>query len=316
MVEFNDDASPEIEALMGKGKWQLDRIPEEEVAQVFADAGIKIHFGGHMHINDTGIRKTAKGNTIVNVQTPSLAAYIPAYKLLTIKNNNELEIETIVINDVLRYNELFDLYKEEYKYLVSKNTKDIWNDAILQTKSYHGFTDFHLKELVRLRFLPDDWPLEFRTFLSDISGYDLLMLCNMKSNTPFNDLIDDKKKFRKEWETSKVEVNRQLKEHHLKINDLSKWKGIDMITDFYRIRSADRLAINDIGTERIKQYELLIQSFTDSYNTVITDANRIKLGLFFTIFNKFLNGAPAGHFEVNLKSGEVKNLDIKKGHQR
>ena len=134
MVEFNDDASPEIEKLMGKGKWQLDRVPKEEVAQTFANAGLKIHFGGHMHINDTGVRKTNNGNTLVNIQTPSLAAYIPAYKLLTIKENEVIEIETIAINEVPRFNELFDLYKMEYDFLKSQHTADIWNTAILETK--------------------------------------------------------------------------------------------------------------------------------------------------------------------------------------
>ena len=224
MVEFNDDASEEIESLMGKSKWQLDRVPVEEVAQTFADAGIKIHFGGHMHINDTGIRTTPNGNTIVNIQTPSLAAYIPAYKLLTIKNN-QAEIETITIDEVKRFDELFALYRIEHKYLEDKNSETIWDDAILHTKSYHEFTDYHLKELVRLRFLADDWPTDFKHFFMNLSGYDLLVLAN-------NDTAQTKK---------------QLQNHNLKPADFKNWKGLDMVIDFYRLRSADRLAITDIG---------------------------------------------------------------------
>lgn len=112
MIDFNDDASAEIKALLGPNKWQLNRVPVEEVAQLFADAGLKIHFGGHMHINDTGVRTTAKGNTLVNIQTPSLAAYIPAYKLLTFKKDNIVDIQTITIDEVPRFDELFDLYKK------------------------------------------------------------------------------------------------------------------------------------------------------------------------------------------------------------
>ncbi|HEU0126858.1 MAG TPA: metallophosphoesterase, partial [Flavobacterium sp.] len=94
MVEFNDDASPELKALFGANKMQLQRVPNEEVAQQFADAGIQIHFGGHMHINDTGVRTTTKANTLFNIQTPSLSAYMPAYKILTIHSPSELEVET------------------------------------------------------------------------------------------------------------------------------------------------------------------------------------------------------------------------------
>ncbi len=287
MVEFNDDASPEIEALMGKSKWQLDRIPVEEVAQTFADAGVTIHFGGHMHINDTGIRKTKNSNTIVNVQTPSLAAYIPAYKLLTI-TNSIAEIETISIDKVQRFDELFGLYRMEHDYLESIQSKDIWNDAILKTKSYREFTDYHLKELVRLRFLPDDWPDDFKNMFLDSSGYDVLLLAN---------------------NSNPEKVRTELKKHKLSSADFKKWKGIDMITAFYRLRSADRLAITDIGNKRLSQYQLVSDCFFANFDDKNPDSDIKSLGLFLTIFNKFLNGAPAGHFSVDLKSGEVKDLD-------
>ena len=134
MVDFNDDASSHIASLMGPKQMQLERVPVEDVAQIFADAGLKVHFGGHMHINDTGIRTTKRDNTLVNIQVPSLAAYIPAYKLLTIKGNNIMEIETIVIDSVPRFNEFFDLYKEEHAYLESIGTHGIWNKDILDLK--------------------------------------------------------------------------------------------------------------------------------------------------------------------------------------
>lgn len=72
MVEFNDNASEEMKAFFGENKMQLHRVPKEDVAEVFADAGIQIHFGGHMHINDTGVRTSKNGNTLFNIQTPSL----------------------------------------------------------------------------------------------------------------------------------------------------------------------------------------------------------------------------------------------------
>lgn len=310
MVDFNDDASNEIEAFMGRGKWQLERVPEEEVAKTFADAGIKIHFGGHMHINDTGIRTYKSGKTLLNIQTPSLAAYIPAYKLLTIKNKTELEIETIVVDTVERYNELFELYQMEHDYLKTKNDKNIWDETILKSKSYHEFTDYHLTELVRLRFLPDDWPANFKNFLCDISGDDLLVLANIESNEPFEKLLSNKTKYKKEWTKALYKTKKQLSKNHIGINDLKTWKGIDMITDFYRIRSADRLAIKDIGTNRINQYLLIYNAFYENKrNTSVRGETYKNTGLFLSILYKFLNGAPAVHFKVNLKTGIIENLD-------
>jgi len=309
MIDFNDDASAEIKELLGPNKWQLNRVPVEEVAQVFADAGLKIHFGGHMHINDTGVRTTAKGNTLVNIQTPSLAAYIPAYKLLTIKKDNLVDIQTITIDEVPRYNELFDLYKMEYQFLASQNTKDIWNIDILKTKNYHDFTDFHLKELVRLRFLKDDWPESFKNFILNISAKDLLVLANMQSAKDFDVILKNKENFKKEWSEAESKTDKLLSENNLKRQDFN-WTGYDMLVDFYRFRSADELALVDVGTMRAKQYKVLSQLFFGNHKE---DASKEKpllnqMRLFLIIFNKFMHEVPADHFTVDLKSGEIKSL--------
>lgn len=310
MIDFNDDASAEIKELLGPNKWQLNRVPVEEVAQVFADAGLKIHFGGHMHINDTGTRTTAKGNTLVNIQTPSLAAYIPAYKLLTIKKDNLVDIQTITIDEVPGYDELFDLYKMEYQFLESQNTKDIWNVDILKTKNYHDFTDFHLKELVRLRFLKDDWPESFKSFILNISAQDLLVLANIQSDKDFDAILKNKENFKKEWTEAESKTDKLLSENNLKKQDFN-WTGYDLLVDFYRFRSADELALVDVGTARAKQYKVLSQLFFENHKE---DASREKplqnqMRLFLIIFNKFMHEVPADHFSVDLKSGEIKSLN-------
>ncbi|CAA9197045.1 hypothetical protein FLA105534_01444 [Flavobacterium bizetiae] len=310
MIDFNDDASAEIKELLGPNKWQLNRVPVEEVAQVFADAGLKIHFGGHMHINDTGTRTTAKGNTLVNIQTPSLAAYIPAYKLLTIKKDNLVDIQTITIDEVPRYDELFDLYKMEYQFLESQNTKDIWNIDILKTKNYHDFTDFHLKELVRLRFLKDDWPESFKSFILNISAQDLLVLANIQSDKDFDAILKNKENFKKEWTEAESKTDKLLSQNNLKRQDFN-WTGYDLLVDFYRFRSADELALVDVGTARAKQYKVLSQLFFKNHKE---DAPKEKplqnqMRLFLIIFNKFMHEVPADHFSVDLKSGEIKSLN-------
>lgn len=309
MIDFNDDASAEIKELLGPNKWQLNRVPVEEVAQTFADAGLKIHFGGHMHINDTGIRTTAKGNTLVNIQTPSLAAYIPAYKLLTIQKDNLVDIQTIAIDKVKGYNELFDLYKMEYQFLESQHTKDIWNKAILETKNYHDFTDFHLKELVRLRFLSDDWPSAFKDFFLHISASELLVLANIQSDKDFDFILKNKESAAKEWAEAEQKTNKILAENNIKKQDLN-WTGYDFLVDFYRFRSADELALTDVGEKRAKQYKVLSQMFFENHKDDNSKEKPLQnqLRLFLIIFNKFMHEVPADHFSVNLKTGKIKSL--------
>ena len=280
MVEFNDNASPELKQLFGADKMQLQRVPNEEVAQQFADAGIQIHFGGHMHINDTGVRRSAKGNTLFNIQTPSLAAYMPAYKILTIHSNTELEVETVVIGKVPNFNSLFPFYEEEYAHLQNNKSEHIWNKEILKAKDYAAFTNWHLKELVRLRFLPEDFPADFLKSIVNLSGKDLLEINKNAS-----------------------EMDKDLKSNSLTISDFESWTGFDMIFDFYRLKSADELAFSEIGNKRLKQYELVCKQLKKS--------NDPKLILWAEIVLKTMNGDPSDHFKIDLKNNKIDNLSVK-----
>lgn len=307
MIDFNDDASDKLESFFEGKKWQLKRIPDETVAQIFSDAGLTIHVAGHMHINDTGIRTFKNGKSLVNIQTPSIAAYIPGYKILTIKGNNKIEVTTITIDSVPKFNELFPLYEKEYSYL-KQNKRPLWNHDILKSKSYHDFTMFHLKELVRLRFLKD-WVPYFKDFMLNITGEDLLMLPYLNSKTDFKTLIQNKKEYKKDWNLAKSKAMLALKKTDLSINNFKHWNGLDIIFDFYRIRNADVLAITDIGEKQIATYKWLFKTFKNQQIKNSNDLNRKKLSQFYTIFYRFLNGAPANHFMIDYKTGAIKNLD-------
>jgi 3',5'-cyclic AMP phosphodiesterase CpdA len=315
MMEYNDDASDHINNLMGDGKSQSYRIPGEEVARIFADAGVKVHFGGHLHINDTGIRKTKSGNTLVNVQVPSLAAYIPAYKLLTLKNDHVLEIETIVIDSVPRFKELFDLYKMEHAYLTDNRVKGIWNDDILSAKDYHSYTTWHLKELVRLRFLPGDWPKEFKDFLLDRTGKELLILSHLDSNIAFDEIAGETgdlsiTKYAESWQAAIRKAEAEMNKSGGSLDSFGDWTGFDLIFDFYRLRSADKLAINDIGTGRTQEYHFLIESFLKNQGKKDygNDSLKERFNELSLIMQHFLNGAPADHFRVDLQNGKVESI--------
>ncbi|MBN3036272.1 MAG: metallophosphoesterase [Bacteroidales bacterium] len=290
MVDFHDDATGEIDELLKGSKMQNNRIPGETVTELFADAGIRVHFGGHIHINDTGIRTTRQGNTIVNVQIPSLAAYIPAYKLLTIKEDQHLEIETILLDSVPRFTELFELYAMEHAFLEKQGRKDAWKEDILRADNYRAYTALHLKELTRLRFIPGEWPRDFINTIMDLHGMQILELA-----LSFND------------STAQSSTHAFLQEHGIQSEAFREWNGMDLVYDLYRLRSADRLALEDIGTARLHQYNLIMNLFLNGQpagNTTETDLLG-SFKKFASIFVKFLNGAPANHFIIDTRSGEV-----------
>lgn len=278
MVDFNDNASEEMKAVFGGDNLQLHRVPQNEVAETFANAGIQIHFGGHMHINDTGVFKSKEGNTLFNIQTPSLAAYAPGYKVLSIKNSTAFEVETIVINKAKDFNSLFSLYKKEHRFLQSTEPNKIWDIDILKTEDYRAFTKFHLKELVRLRFIPNDWPQTFTDSLLSLSGKDLLMKGVLKQS----------------------ELETILVENKTTLADFETWNGFDMVNDFYKLRSADELAFQDIGERRLKQYSVVCNQLQKSTNKTFQ--------LWGSIFEKSKNGMPSNHFEIDLKSSSIKRL--------
>ena len=276
MLDYNDGASEDIKNLLSENKWQLDRVPNDQVAQVFSDAGLKLHFAGHMHINDTGIKKFENGKTLVNIQVPSLAAYLPGYKILTVNSPADFEVETVPINDVPHFDELFPLYQKEFDALKNQNTKDIWNIDILKTKNYHDFTLFHLKELVRLRFVPSDWPKDFIKKASKLSGEDLLNLSIDSANS------------------NKINAAK-----------FKTWNLENALLNLYQLQSADELAKKDIPESRLLQFKILHENF-EKLNTEDEFLNQLKT--FFRVLSKLSSGDPTDHFEIDFKKGMILKL--------
>lgn len=276
ILDFNDNAIEEIKKLLGKDKWQMDRVPQDEVAELLVKAGLKLHFAGHMHINDTGIKKFDDGKILVNIQVPSLAAYIPGYKILTVNSEDKFEVETVSIKNVPRFNELFPLYEKEFDNLKTKNLKEIWNKNILKTKNYQDFTLFHLKELVRLRFIPSDWPKDFIEKASKLSGKDLL-----------------------ELSSGNQKISNKIK------NKFAKWNFEDALLNLYQLQSADELAKKDIPKKRLSQYKFLEQNFE---NLKTDDEFLNQLKTFFKILEKLSSGDASDHFKIDFQKGEIVNL--------
>ncbi|MCK5443086.1 MAG: metallophosphoesterase, partial [Maribacter sp.] len=283
MVEFNDGTSELKKALFGSNKMQLHRVPKEDVSKAFADAGLKVHFGGHMHINDTGIHTTEKGNSLINVQTPSLAAYPAAYKILTVQSKYILDVETVPLVSVPRFKELFPLYKKEHEYLIENKEGQIWSQEILNTNNYQEYVTWHLKELVRLRCIPDDWPSVLKEHLLKQSGKELLV------TAADSDEIS--------------QIQSLLAQQDLTFLDFESWTGLDMIFDFYRLHNGDELALEDIGEKRIHQYKLVLQQLVSG-----NPNSKDQLHDFAEIFEKQFEGAPSDSFRIDLNEGTVQTL--------
>lgn len=323
MQEFYDGAGNDIAQLMGEQKFQLSRKPTTNTSRMLADTGLKIHVAGHMHINDTGVYRGDNGKVLFNIQAPSLAAYIPAYKILTLKPDQQIEVETIVLKEVPRFDELFAHYRTEWNYLRTIDAPDMWNKDILQAKNYHQFTEWHLRELARLRFLPQEWPADIRELLMQLNGAQLLTVAQLKADISLEqveELIGNQhqdKSLQRDWQRAIKQAAAVAKKNGLTLDSFATWTGKELSVDFYRLWSADQLALKDIDPQRFAHYELLAQQFLLSTTDPAaarnpTDRPRYlyqeKLGKLLKILVQFSGDAPSDHFLLELNTGKIKPL--------
>ena len=159
----------------------------------------------------------------------------------------------------------------------STNDSAIWDRGILEAKNYHEFTNWHLKELVRMRFLKNDWPKGFKDFMLKATAQDFFAFAKV---TPSK--------------------NKQFKNE--------TWTGFDMIFDFYRLHSADELAFKDIGENRMHQYKIIMDSYLNYYGKIINPTIiETSFYEFCSIFKSFQKGAPSNNFIINLRRNTIHN---------
>lgn len=271
MGEFYDEQSDALGNLFGQTSFQLQRKPKEHTSQALANTGLKLHIGGHMHFNDTAIVKGNDGKSLLNIQAPSLAAYIPAYKIVEIDKNQTAKVTSVVLKDVPRFNELFEHYAVEHENLVKNNAVNIWSKSILNAKNYQEFTEGHLRELVKQRFFPQEWPSSLKDSLFHLTGEDLITMAFFSGTVNPEQLPKTP-----EWLAAQKNASNYASSHHANLQEFQKWSGFDLAVDFYRIVNAGYLGLTDIDQSRREQYTLLANALSkNTSNGFTTDLNQL-----------------------------------------
>lgn len=278
MTDFYDGAAIDIQALFGNKAFQMKRMPSAETENALANTGLQLHFAGHMHINDTGMAKSDSGSVLFNIQVPSLAAYQPGYKLLTLSKQGMAHIETVVLNPIPNFNLLFTHYLTEWHYRDSQNLAN-WDKSILNAKSYLELTDKHLQGVVTQRYLPREWPKTLVDFMRNHDSHKIVALAQCAKET------SDSTQFGEITQQPAIE-------------------GLSMIFDLYRIRNADHIA--SVPESRKSLYVLLHKLFNTQKACWKGNATTgQQLAELFSLMFKQLDSEASNNFTIDLKRNKL-----------
>ncbi|WP_026956931.1 metallophosphoesterase family protein [Algoriphagus vanfongensis] len=266
LADYNNGSSEEMKKLFGENKMQLSRVPHPEVSQTYAEAGIQIHFAGHMHQNDTELYQGKNGQKLLNIQVPSLAAFPPAYKTLDWNSPERLLVQTHKLDEVTGFDTFFDLYRREHDFLKKGAAPTLWNREILEAKDYWHFTNLHLEGLTRERFIRQDFPedLANRLRTSDLQGL--------------------------------------VKQAGLQTKNLESISGSDVpgqvIQDFFWIKNGGDLGKNLVSEDRLRFYQNLTWPEEQS-----AEPNEVRL--FLKILSQLSQDLPSEDFYISLPDLQV-----------
>ncbi len=313
MNDFYSGASSQIEQFFTPGTQNIARVPQSETVDKLLSTGLKVHINGHLHHNTTTVAQQGS-HALVNIQTPSLAAYRPAYKLLTVLEENQLEVETIPLNKVANFDSLFPYYQAELE------AGATWNEEILTAKSYREMSNFHIRALVRDRYLNKSVRPEFKWLVNHFDGADLLTLTQLQSGLTLSALMDNVLHLKLssdgqlshwiEWQQAQQQAHQLLIAHGVKLSDFT-FSGVDLVTDYLRIQNADDLAFDDIDPCRLQHYKLLSQQISDMTNVVEDSARAVfqaQFGALFGALQRLERRAPSKDFSIDMKTGTVRAL--------
>jgi len=259
----------------------LRRTPRSEVSKAAAATGIKVHFSGHLHINDTAVFRDGD-DWLVNIAVPSMVGFPPAYKVVEM-SGGRLEVETVVVGDVPGYDTAFALYRVEAE-------REGTSAAVTEATGHADFLSRHLSEMVRHRYLPKEWPQDLAALVPQLCLGDLEMLAGTTAPLTPGDVP--------------LIVASSPGTGVVQLQDLPFF---EMIVDWYRLRKGRELALDFIEPARIAVYRHLAARF--AAGAWPAGSLQDRLASFMRMLSDWLASAPSRDFSVDLATGEVMPRD-------
>ncbi|MBN9045311.1 MAG: metallophosphoesterase [Rhizobiales bacterium] len=138
------------------------RTPHHATSAILAQAGLRLHFSGHLHIDNVSCHES-----LINVAVPSTAGYPGGYRLLSLHDGGA-DLETVRISGLETNTAILAAYRREVKY----SGLDVGD--LLNSTDFDHFAIRHLREVARHRFFAREWTTEAREAIGRMTLADLL----------------------------------------------------------------------------------------------------------------------------------------------
>lgn len=258
----------------------LRRTPRPEVAEAAAATGIKVHFSGHLHINDTAVFRTGD-DFLVNIAVPSMVGFPPAYKIVDV-GSDALDVETVTIADVPGYDAAFAHYRIEA-------ARDGVSAAVTEAASHADFLSRHLAEMVRHRYLPKEWPQDLARLVPQLALGDLDAFAATTRPLTIGD------------------AGAIIGRGQDGAGAMAALPLFEVIVDWYRLRKGREIALDFIDPARIAAYRVTAQRY--AAGSWPQGSLQDRFGSFMRMMMDWLDSQPSRNFSVDLATGKVERID-------
>ena len=138
------------------------RTPACATSEVLAQAGLRLHFSGHLHIDNV-----SRHGDLVNVAVPSTAGYPGGYRLLRLDGDGAT-LETVRVSTPALDPAVMAAYGRE----IARSGLDVGD--LLAAGDADAFGIRHLREVARHRFFAKEWTPEAQAAIREMTLADLL----------------------------------------------------------------------------------------------------------------------------------------------
>ncbi|QND50615.1 metallophosphoesterase (plasmid) [Phyllobacterium sp. 628] len=294
MLDIMDGTHGDEKNLIGNTS-AVRRTPSADVAAAVMKAGIRIHFSGHLHVNDTA-RVQEKAAWLVNVAVPSLVAFPPAFKVLQLDGQN-LNVETVSMDDL----PIDPVLNRQYRTEISLTGKKTGN--MLDAANYGDFISEHVDQLVVHRYLRREWPADLARILPLLSLGDLLTLSLFEQPVETDTAVVLVHAERGRPETA-ARLETLLSDTGISLQQLDVFPVLLLLGDWYRLRMGSEMALDRIAVSTLGIYSVLIDVFARS-NAIGRGGAQAQFARLFRMMANYLEGLPSRDFRIDLATGEI-----------